>query len=112
MLNREIEDYEDAATGELLSIAELQFSLISRDTLYTSSLSPQDRERVNDLDRAFMDRAEEVRNFIAAYGDADGIFAEKPPQRWWWHIARIASGQMLVDLTNRTVEFEEKTYRY
>ncbi|MBQ4899349.1 hypothetical protein KB559_10925 [Paenibacillus sp. Marseille-P2973] len=108
----EIKDYEDAATGELLSIAELQFSLVSRDTLHHSELSPGDLVRVNELDRAFIERAEEVRDFIAGYGDADAIFVEKPPQFWWWHIARIASGQMLVDLVHRTVKYKEIEYKY
>lgn len=111
-MQADIENYEDAATGELLSIAELQFSLLSRDTLQVSSLSSQERERVNELDRAFIGRADEVRSFVATYGDADGIFAEKPLQRWWWHIARIASGQMLVDLADRTVVYEGQTYKY
>ncbi|MPY20031.1 hypothetical protein [Paenibacillus glucanolyticus] len=108
----EIEDYEDAATGELLSIAELQFSLASRDTLYTSSLSLQDRERVHELDRMFIERAGEVRSFLATYGDADGIFNDKPLQRWWWHITRIATGHMSIDLPNRTVVYEGQTYKY
>lgn len=108
----EIKDYEDAATGELLSIAELQFSLVSRDTLQHSELSPRDLERVNELDLAFIDRAEEVRSFIATYGDAEAIFVEKPPSRWWWHIARIASGKMSVDLAQRRVVYEGKSYVY
>lgn len=112
MVQNEINNYEDAATGELLSIAELQVSLVSRDTLQQSTLNPQELERVVKLDRAFIDRAREVSDFIATYGDAEGIFVEKPPQRWWWHIARIASGHMSVDPSARTVAYQGKTYEY
>lgn len=111
-LMTEIEDYEDAVTGELLSIFELKLSLMSRDKLYTSSLSPEERDRVDQLDQEFIDRAVEVRNFIATYGDADGIFADKPPQRWWWHLPRIATGKMSVNLQERVVSVDQTKYSY
>jgi len=108
----DIENYEEAAAGQLLSVFELQVSLQSRDYLHTASLSPEERQQVNQLDQEYLSRAAEVSGLIAEYGDADSIFAEKPPQRWWWHIARIASGQMSVDPSDRAVLYKGQTYKY
>ncbi|WP_339292724.1 hypothetical protein MKY48_08635 [Paenibacillus sp. FSL W8-0187] len=111
-MQTEIENYEEAAAGQLLSVFELQVSLQSRDYLHTASLSPEERQQVNQLDQEYLSRAVEVSGLIAEYGDADSIFAEKPPQRWWWHIARIASGQMSVDLAQKTVVYEGQKYKF
>ncbi|WP_410770983.1 hypothetical protein [Fontibacillus sp. BL9] len=112
MLKKEFEDYEDAATGELLSMPEFQVSLVSRDSLYTASLAPVDREQVELLDEQFLSRALEVRAFVAKYGDPDIIFAEHPPQRWWWHLPRIAAGKMSVNLRDRVVTVDQTEYSY
>ncbi|MEK3882417.1 hypothetical protein [Paenibacillus sp. PL2-23] len=108
----EIEDYEDVATGELLSLPELQLSLLSRDALYTASLEPAVRQKVEKLDEQLLRRSAEVRTFLSSYGSPDVIFSEHPPQRWWWHLPRIATGRMQVNLKERTVNFEGKTYTY
>ncbi|MNE76263.1 hypothetical protein D3C80_1724910 [compost metagenome] len=71
-----------------------------------------DRRKIEQLDESFLSRAAEVRTFLSTYGDPDIIFAEHPPQRWWWHIARIASGQISVDLVERTVRYGDQTYNY
>lgn len=111
-MQTDIENYEEAAAGQLLSVFELQVSLQSRDYLHTASLSPEERQQVNQLDRKYLSRAGEVSGLIAEYGDVDAIFVEKPPSSWWWHIARIASGQMSVDLEQRTVVYKGQTYTY
>lgn len=108
----EIEDYEDAATGELLSIFELQGSLYSRDELSTLILTPTEQKQLAQLDRAFLDRASEVRKLIGEYGNADKIFLDQPPEHWWWHIPRIATGDMQVDLDKRTVNYNGTEYSY
>lgn len=112
VLNKEIEDYEDAATGELLSLPDLQASLVSRDMLYTASLSPSDREQVERLDQQLLSRAGEVRSFLSEYGDPDAIFSEHPPQRWWWHLPRIAIGRVSVNLQQRIVTTDQTEYHY
>lgn len=112
MLIEAMEYYKEAADGEWLSLPELQVSLLSRDVLYTGSLEHDDRLQVKQLDERFLNRAADVRTFLYAYGDPDIIFAEHPPQHWWWHIARIASGQMSVDLSERTVRYGDQTYNY
>lgn len=111
-MQTKIEDYEDAATEVLLSIMELQGSLYSRDELSTLPLTSSEKERLSQLDRSFLDRASEVREFVSEYGNADKIFSDQPLERWWWHLPRIAAGSMKVDLDQRTVQFNGIEYKY
>lgn len=108
----DFENYEDAVTGELLSLPELQLSLLSRDELHTRKLTSDDQDKLSNLDEHLLSRADEIKEFISGFGNPDKIFADRPPHLWWWHLARIASGAMQVDLNTRTVNYKGTEYSY
>jgi hypothetical protein len=108
----DIEAYGIEVSDTLLSIFETMEGFKIRDELAGAKLTIEESELLSRYDATLLRRAGEFARFFSKNADPEKIFSDKPPENWWWHIARIASGQMLVDLADRTVVYEGQTYKY
>ncbi|MNP46319.1 hypothetical protein D3C76_1403090 [compost metagenome] len=108
----EIEAYGIEVSDKLLSIFETMEGFKIRDELAQAVLTEEESELLLKYDTILIKRADEFAHFFSENGDPEQIFSDKHPEKWWWHIARIASGQMSVDLSVRMVKYGDQTYNY
>ncbi|MBO2942801.1 hypothetical protein JJQ72_02225 [Paenibacillus sp. F411] len=108
----DIESYGVEVSDKLLSIFETMEGFKIRDELAGAKLTNEEAEMLSRHDATLLRRAGEFERFFSENGDPEKIFSDKPPENWWWHIARIASGKVSVDLAQRKVVYEGQTYKY
>ncbi|CAH1199293.1 hypothetical protein PAECIP111893_01298 [Paenibacillus plantiphilus] len=94
----------------VLSPFEYHYLLASRSSLWEaySALDEEDKVNLKEYDKALLDRAEEYHDYLQP------IFiwnkSAEPITQWWWHLDKVLSGQLKVDVDNNQIEYDRQVY--
>jgi hypothetical protein len=91
------------------SAFEMLDTLHIRDRLFEEfdRLETSERELVRECDQILLDHVAEFMQHIGQIHDWST--SKKQYNQWWWHLDKIDSGDLLVDLRNGSVKYESES---